>query len=274
MELLNTEIVVSYSGKISTGKFENSSPFFSIKESWKDIDRGFLENRQKELYNICYERFIECERREIADRIKEQRKDIRFYEHKGEQFPSVTSVINWDKDLFVSMEQLAQYGARGTILHKQAELFLKTGKVIEPKDIPEIYPDFVILKKGSLGLSLDMYNFPAFFEKHKFDVIELEKTVVNEEHKYAGRCDIKGIYNGKVTLFDIKTGTIEKIKAFEQLSAYAKSSGNEDVVQLMIIPLNNTTQQGFSKPEICDDFEKYWSLFLQDRKHFYERFGI
>ena len=117
MELKETEIVASYSGKIATGRFENAAPFFSIKETWTDVDEEFVQSRQKALHGMCYERFAECEKREIADRIKEQNRHFRFYQINNEQFPSVTSIIGWDADFFIPQEQLIQYGARGTIIH-------------------------------------------------------------------------------------------------------------------------------------------------------------
>jgi predicted CopG family antitoxin len=274
MELKETEIVASYSGKIATGRFENAAPFFSIKETWSDVDDEFVQSRQKSLHGMCYERFAECEKREIADRIKEQNRHFRFYQINNEQFPSVTSIIGWDADFFIPQEQLIQYGARGTIIHKQVEIFLKTGEWKSPEDIPEVYPELVILKKGELSLSLDGYDFCAFYEKHPFETMKTETQVFNLEYRYAGRMDIKGVFDGKISIMDVKTGTIDEEKCFKQLSAYAKAEGNEDVEQLVIIPLNSTTKQGFSKPKTECNIEKYWELFKRDRKLFKQRFGL
>lgn len=269
------EIVASYSGKISTGRFENEAPFFSIKETWTDINDEFLQQRQKYLHQYCHNRFVECEQRSAVEKINEQFKHIRFYEEANEQLPSVTSIINWDKDFFVPQEQLVQYAARGTIRHKQVEIFHTTGKWEEPENIPEIYPELVILKKGSLGLSLDGYDYQAFFKKFPFEVLSTETKAVNLEHKYAGRYDIKGIFDGKVSIMDVKTtATIDKESCFKQLSAYAKALGNDDVVQMVVIPLNNKTEQGFSKPVVEDNIEKYWALFKKDRELFKQRFGL
>jgi hypothetical protein len=156
------EIVASYSGKISTGRFENEAPFFSVKEVWSDVEDDFIQRRQKELHQYCYNRFSECEKRSAAEKVNEEYKHIRFYEWENEQFPSVTSIMNWDKDFYIPQEQLVQYQARGIIRHKQAELFHRDGKWYQPEEIDEIYPYLVILKKGSLGLTLDGYDYPAF----------------------------------------------------------------------------------------------------------------
>lgn len=270
----STEIVASYSGKISTGRWENESPFFSIKEVWTDVDKEFVSIRQKTLHGLCYERFAECEKRSIADRVKEQFKHLRFYQINNEQFPSVTSIIGWDKDFFIPQDQLIEYAARGTIIHKQVEIFLKTNEWPDPANIPEVYPEYVILKKGSLGLTLDGYDFQGFYEKYPFEVLKTETQVFNLEYRYAGRSDIKGVFDGKKSIFDIKTGTINEEECFKQISAYAKADGNEDVEQMVIVPLNSTTKQGYSKPKVETDIDKYFELFKRDRKLFKQRFSL
>jgi hypothetical protein len=99
--------------------------------------------------------------------------------------------------------------------------------------------------------------------------------VVNPEHRYAGRYDIKGVFDGKVSIMDIKTtASVDKESCFKQLSAYAKCPGNEDVEQMVVIPLNDKTQQGFSKPVVETNIEKYWALFKKDRDLFKRRFGL
>lgn len=275
-KLKEVEITASFSGKIATGKFENEAPFFALKETWQDVtDDEFVRARQDALQQMCYEKFAAVERRSLVEKIKEIRQDLRFYPIGNDQYPSVTSVIGWDEDWYMDPMELAQYGARGTIIHKLVEIFLQTKVWPKPSDIPEIFPEMVILKKGSLGLSIDDVDFPAFFKKHPFEVLKQETTVYNTEKRYAGRQDIKGKLEGKVTLFDVKTSsTIDKKKFFKQLTAYAKCEGNEDVEQLCIIHLNNKVQQGFSAPIIETDVNKYWHLFLKDRENFKERFGV
>ncbi len=279
--VVTTEICSSYSGKISTSKFENCSPFFGLKETWTGhLDDATISLRQKQLSVLCEEKFSEVEKRELIAKIQENRKDIRFYPIDNAMYPSVTSIINWDNDFeektqHITPDEMRQYAARGTIIHKQISIFLETGEWKEPKDIPELYLYRVILKKGSLGLSMDGYDFRGFYEKYPFKKISTETIVVNKEHNYAGTYDIKGIMGGVVTLFDVKTGSsINKTSAFKQLTAYAHTTGNEDVKQLVIVPLNNTTKQGFSAPAIETDIEKYWPAFKEDRKMFKERYGV
>jgi len=270
------EIAASYSGTISSGKYENEKPFFSLKETYDNVeDKDFAEKRLKELANICRGKFEEIEKRSQIEKLVKIREDLRFYDIGSLQYPSVTSIISWDKDFFIDPIDLKQYAARGTIIHKQVERFLLTQQWPNPKEIPEIYPEYVIVTKGALNLSLDDVDFRGFYEKYPFIASIHEQTVYNTEHLYAGRYDIKGKYNGKITIFDVKTtGSVNKTECMKQLSAYAHCEGNEDVEQLCLIHLNKKTKQGFSAPIIEENVEKYWHLFLDDRKKFKQRFGV
>lgn len=270
----SVEIVASFSGKISTGKFENESPFYSMKEVWSKITDEEMVERQKVLEDMCYKRFVEVELRSIAEKIRQQRSDMRFYDRNGKKYPSVTSIIGWDADFFISPQELVQYGARGTILHRQAEIFILTGQWLDPKDIPEVHAEYVIVTKGDLGLKLDDVDFRSFYKKHPMSPIETELRLFNDEHRYAGRCDLFCEVDGIPTMADIKTGaTIDKDKAFKQMAAYCKCMPIQPE-QMMIIHLNRNTVQGFSKPIVSDKIEEYFQLFLKDRALFQNRFGI
>lgn len=267
------EIVASYSGKINVGRFEQETPFFSVKEVWSGLSDVEIESRQKALNEMCYTRFCEADQKAMVDKIVQQRKDMRFYQSEGMQLPSVTSIITWDDDFFVTPNALSQYAARGTAIHKQIEIFITTKQWLEVKDIPEVYPEYIIVMKGDLGLKFDDVDFRAFYAKHPFEVIKTEQTVFNLKDKYAGRTDIVGIFNGKKSIIDFKTGTsINQEKAFKQLAAYSKCI--EGVEQMVVVHLNNKTKQGFSQPIVSNEIEKYFQLFLKDRKAFSERFGV
>ena len=273
--LESTEISASFSGKISTGKFENESPFFSFKETYSGaMTDQFMLERQKFLNAKCYAHFQEVEQRSVADKIIAQREDIRFYDRKGMKYPSVTSIISWNADFFMKQTDLEQYCSRGTIIHKQSEIFLETGEWVDAKDIPELYTDYIVVTKGSLGLKLDDVDFRGWYKKNPFEYTELESVVYNDELKYAGRCDIIANYDGKLSIMDIKTGSsVDRMKAFKQMSAYAKAL-DIGIEQMVVIHLNNKTKCGFSAPIVTDEIEKYWGLFQSDRESFTKVFGV
>jgi hypothetical protein len=193
------EIQASFSGKISKGNYENESPFFSLKEVMeidekenKIVDDEFIRNRQHELHELCRKQFKQHEAVSNAERIANEYKNLRFYDiAEGVKYPSVTSIIGWDSDFHMSEDELAQYAARGTIGHKRAEIYLQTGEWKEPKDIPEIYPEIVIVKRGNLNLSINDMNVVGFFKDYPIKVLSLETKIINNQQKYAGRQDVK-----------------------------------------------------------------------------------
>ena len=145
------------------------------------------------------------------------------------------------------------------------------------------------MQKGSLGLQVDDVNFPAFFKAYPIKVIELEKEVINHQHRFGGRLDIKciiekdnpgswakveGVKFDVPTILDVKTGSLDKTKGCKQQTAYAKCEGNEDVEQIGLIHLNKEVKQGYSKPYVISDLGKYWPLFISDRDNFKKRFGV
>ena len=168
------EISASFTGKINTGQFENESPFFSIKEIVEDIDSEdyevtdeHIKIRQKELKEICYNQFKQHAEIAYQEKVAKAYKNIRFYDGKdGLKYPSTTSVINLDSNFFVSPEDLYQYSCRGTVYHKLIEIYLKTGNVVNPKDVPEIAFETMTVLTGSLGLSLEDINYVGFFKKY------------------------------------------------------------------------------------------------------------
>lgn len=277
------KITVSFTGVISTGEFENERPLFALEEESELGKLEWVQERQSQLYQVCRELFNKVQQESIAKKLEKIRKDLRFYPYKNEQFPSVTSIIGWDEDYFISEEDLLQYAAQGEINHLKLKYFIEKKEWLEAKQIPEAHLHLVILKKGSLKLSDKCGDLPGFLEKYPIDFIDSEITVFNEIDRYAGRRDAYG--NIKVnkewekigakdlpTLFDLKRHKNE-VKNLKQLAAYAKASP-EKIGQLIVIPINDDTQQGFSKPIVTQDIDAYYKMFLQDREQFKKRFQI
>lgn len=291
------EISASFTGKISTGNFENESPFYSVKEviefedseeRFKDED-GMIKSRQKELHDICYGQFKRHADAAYAERIAKTYQDIRFYDGKdGLKYPSVTSIIGMDEQFFVSPDDLAQYAARGTILHKQIEIFLLTGEWKSPKDISEVSPCYLTVIKGSLGLDLEDVDFRGLYKEYPFKFTSLESVVLNDEYRYGGRVDIQcviessnpgkwakieGIKFDVPTILDIKTGTtLDKMKGLTQQAAYAKAV--EGIQQIGLLHLNKENKCGYSAPVITTNLERYWALFAKKRQDFKARYAI
>ena len=281
---MGIELEASFSGVVSTGSYENEKPFFRIKE---DVSIDLTDDQKKarilELHSLCKEAFTLVERESNAKRIQKAFANIRFREKDGLQLPSVTSIIGWDEEYYVPEHELTQYAAQGEINHLKLEYFIKDDKWLDAKQIPEAHKFILILQKGSLKLSPDFGDMPAFLKKYPIKFIKSEEEVYNKEHLYSGRYDAYGIpeindhwkdigAEAVPTIFDLKR-TKMVIKNMKQLSAYAKATEDE-VKQLVVIPINDKTKQGFSKPEVSQDIGSYFKMFLQDRADFKKQFGV
>lgn len=280
---MKVKISAGFTGVIATGSYENSRPSY-IAEIETDYDGpedggkdllAFIEKRQRALQSICQNNFKQDEQNAIVERIQKERQDIRIYDG----LPSVTSIIGWDQDFFVPPHELVQYAAQGNLTHAQVENYIKTGEWVSPEKIDGTWGDIVILKKGSLGLSINGTNFPAFLKKYPVEKMEVGRTVKSQKHKFAGTSDIRVcFYEGKKTLADVKR-TPDKVKNFKQIAAYIiaeEEMGEDPYEQMMVIPLSDKTEQGFSKPLIGDvlAIAQYKEMFLRDREQFAKRFGI
>lgn len=273
-KLKEVEIVASYSGKIATGRFENEAPFFSIKETWTgDVN---INEKIQVLSQKVYGYFVECEQRSLVDRIMAERKDIRFYDAgSGKKYPSITSVIGWDKDFFISAEDLVQYAARGTIVHKQVEIFIETGVWKPAKDIVELRREYIVVKKGKLQLELEGYHVDKLIKNLELETHDTETVSFNNEYGYAGRRDWKGLVQGTKTLIDFKTSAqLDKSSVLQQLAAHLFCPDNKDVEQVIAVPLN-TTALGYGKPLIMQrkEMNEWFKLFLKSREDFKYRFN-
>lgn len=279
---MKIKISASFSGVISRGSYENSRPGFAADLEFEAIEGvnalTLISERQKLLQEVCYQNFKNCEEQAVIERINKERKDIRFYPVNGVQFPSVTSIIGFGADMYCTPEDLCQYASQSSICHAQVAEFISTGEWKEPKDVPDTWSDIVIVTKGKLGLQIDGWSFPDFLKKYPVKEMKNSEASFNETHKYAGTPDFIGIpdFEGaeKVpTLFDVKR-TVDKVKNFKQLAAYAKMKGYEQIKQICIVPLNNKTKQGFSVPVVETRIEQYFGMFLKDREAFKARFGV
>lgn len=264
------EVTAGFSGVIPIGAYENMRPSY---EMTVEILNGATPAEVLEyIESILRDRFELQVNRAKVDLIEKQYSNMRFRERNGKKYPSVTSILNWDKEWAVTEDQLRQYASRGTIVHKILEIYLKEGKWVDPNEVKELKEDIAILMGGSMGFHWNDCSYKAFMEKHRELIVvdELEKEIYNDELLYSGRYDIKGMYDGKKSIMDFKTGTSWDMR---QLAAYAICE--PDIEQLVILPVGATTNKcGYMKPIICDTVQNEFKEFAKARAKFKERFGI
>lgn len=154
---------------------------------------------------------IPCELKEISHN------GSRFYETPGGIFPSVTTVVGWEKQKFFSdwrnknPEESKRVTSRGTKFHKLMENYLNNESI----DYDNVH---------SMQKSLFHLIKP---EVDKIDnIVALEKPLYGVKVGLAGRVDCIAEYDGKLSIIDFKASTKEKREKdidnyFAQTTAYA-----------------------------------------------------
>ena len=277
---MKVKISAGFSGVIATGSYQNARPSygaeveFEMADENKDKLRDTVNEVQKNLQKICYRNFKQDEQTQTVERIQRERRDFRIY---NDNYPSVTSILNWDADFWVTAIELQQYASQGSLIHAQVAEYIKTGEWKPVEDIEGTWSDLVIIKKGELQLPISGWSFPDFLKKYPIEKMECGQPVISKEHKFGGTSDIRVCYyEGKKTLADVKR-TSQKLKDFKQIAAYIiaeEENGESPYEQMMVIVLNDKTKQGFSKPIISTEISQYKKMFLVDRENFKKRYGI
>jgi hypothetical protein len=263
------------SGVISVAAYENLRPGFGMEV---ELDEG---EDPEEIYEIIRKILREQFQREgnvaKVELIEKQYEQLRFYPRNGKKYPSITSVLGWDDDWRISEDHLGQYASRGTIIHKIGYEYFKVvdnkrlAIWIDPMDCKELEEDVIKVIKGSLGLHWKDCSYKAFIKKFKDDieVYAMEEIVYNDEWEIAGTLDIRGLFKGKKSIMDWKTGSYK----MPQLAGYAVSS-KEKQEQLVVLPVGQTKNKcGYQNPIVSTDIEKEWKILIKAREKFRKRFG-
>lgn len=284
---MKIKVSAGFSGVIATGSYQNARPSYTAEIEYEMADPNFdsdkktflpqllaiINKNQKDLQEVCYRNFKQDEQTQTIERIQRERQDFRMYGN----YPSVTSIINWEADFWVSAIDLQQYASQGSLIHAQVAEYIKTGEWKPVEEIDGTWSDLVIIKKGKLQLPIEGWSFPDFLKKYPVEKMVCGKPVISNEYRFGGEPDIRSCYyEGKKTLADVKR-TVDKIKNFKQIAAYIiaeEENGESPYEQMMIIPLNDKTKQGFSKPVISNHIDQYKQMFLKDRENFKKRYGI
>lgn len=272
-----------FSGVLPTGSFQNMRPGFMAEETFdfngtkEEVD-ATIEFRMNELHLLAYQQFQLVAEKAQIEKIKADLKNFRFYDKNDTQYPSVTSFLNYDKEFFVTDEELKQYASQGNIIDWEVRNFVETGIWKESKDVPELAADRWIIKSGKLQLALGGWNFKGFLEKYPIKNLKsCKEPVFNEKYRYAGTPDLTGEYNGLKTLVSIKR-TKNELDNFVQDSCYAMCEGMEDIKQIMVVPLKSEQDggnaQGFGKPSVTTEIERYFEIAKYKRNEFKKIYNL
>jgi len=246
---------------VNVGNYENLGPMYNLKlvietEGTIDIGQEFIRMKamvDKHLANNVKEIKLV--------KLLEDMKHLRFYEKDGIKLPSVTTVISPEPYTGNPV-----FGTIGDILHRAFSKYIKTGDI--KVDITSLEKDQLIAN----NLNIDDYVMEWIKYDEQFIFGKSEQEVFSLTDRYAGTYDADGLYGGVKCVFDLKSGSMLRggqDKAFMQLAAYSKCL--PDIKRLVIIPCNPKSKQD---PLISDDIDKYYSMFMQKRKAFKDKFGV
>lgn len=278
-------ISASVQAVLPTSSYGNLRPGFSAQEEFEfeadneEIFNEVIRTRHQQLQGLCSEALSAEEEKARILKIKNDLKNFRFVKTDGgEEYPSVTSFLNYDKDFYVTDEELKQYAAQGTIIDWEVRNYVKTGKWVESKDEPSLAAERFIVKSGKLQLALGGWNFIGFLEKYPIKNLKsCDKVLFNHQYRYAGTPDLVGEYDGLPTLVSIKR-TKSETDNFVQDSCYAKCEGMEHIKQILICELkspdDNGNKCGYSKPSVTQDIDRYFELAKYKRSQFRKVYGV
>jgi hypothetical protein len=123
MNKIKINVSTGFSGVIATGSYQNARPSYNASMEYEIDDMlpeqvsEHIKKAQVQLQAVCYGNFKKDEEQQIIDRIARERADIRFYDG----YPSVTSIINWDADMYIPPHELQQYASQSNLVHAQVE---------------------------------------------------------------------------------------------------------------------------------------------------------
>jgi genome maintenance exonuclease 1 len=153
---------------------------------------------------------------------REEINGIRHYVTPNGSYPSVTTALGAMMDKTALTEWRKRVGdeeadrvsrlaaARGTNIHTMCENYIRGQDV----DV-------------SMPFNVTMFNqIKKVLDEHVDNIVGCELTLVSDELKIAGSCDLIALYDGKLSIIDYKTSSKNKLKSwiesyFLQTALYA-----------------------------------------------------
>ncbi|MFA4959869.1 MAG: hypothetical protein WC535_08295 [Candidatus Cloacimonas sp.] len=279
------EITVSKSGVIPKASYSNLRPGYSITiEVDENEDPNELILKCKEIVNKHFEL---DEYREAVNLIQKQFKEIRLYDgNEGLKYPSISSILNYDKEWTISKGELLQYGSLGTILHEvfwyALNSYTNTGKIVwkDPREFANLQKEIGIVLNGSLKLNWNDYSYQTFGNEYIPKIKKIygiEQIVLNPDIRVGGRYDLIAeieLDQTMLAVIDLKSGGYD----FRQLAFYGRTweqQNDKKIDAMVVFPIGKTTNKcGFSKPIIETDIDLFWDKMLEKREEFRNDFNI
>ena len=157
----------------------------------------------------------------------------------------------WDEAELIKQEA----GARGSRVHKACEV-LGLGGEVHHNDV------FSDGEGNNAELTADEYeailSFYSWCKEVKPNFIATEKTVFNDEHRYAGTLDAICEIDGKVWLIDYKTSANIYLSHEVQLSSYLHADGIKvDKMGILRLGVKKNKIKKYTFKEVSDKFNGF-----------------
>lgn len=142
---------------------------------------------------------------------------------------------------------------RGTTVHSVVEAY-KRGHAPSLESIPKKFHGYV-------------RAFYRFMEAMDIEMLDQEKTIFSQVHRYAGTLDIIAKIKSKTFVLDVKTGKDIYPEAFYQTSAYRQAVVEQDrwIDGIGVILLQ---ENGIYKFQTSFDYDENFEVFLACKKIF------
>jgi hypothetical protein len=203
-----------------------------------------------------------------------------WYYQGGKLYPSVTFIqsseigyglAQYFKEHGIYTDQITKRLADiGSLFHHMVECFLKSGSV-HYKDFQD-HEYFIEAWRR-------MPNFYNFYEKElkdKHEILEIEYTIINDVHGYAGTMDLKTMerindgtpeVTSVIHVWDWKSSKQVQDHHKSQVAAYAVAE-DADFAHVVCFPEHPRTKQGYSlttldREQINEQFGEF--LFIKQR---------
>lgn len=166
---------------------------------------------------MIYKKFIHLPTVLSESLIEAYKNGKRFYTTPDGDFPSVTTVVGWQKQAFFAKwreknpEESRRVLSRGTKFHSTVEIYLKNEDLHYDEMLSQNKALFALIKP----------------ELDKIDnIVAIESPLWSKTLGLAGRTDCIAEYDGKLSIIDFKASTKEKRlqdidNYFAQATAYA-----------------------------------------------------
>ena len=201
-------------------------------------------------------------------KLKSDKVHQRYFNAAGKRLPGVTTITGvldkpalkaWANRIGLEGIDMKSYvdkrAEMGTCAHDMIEAHLNGSEFDKTEWAP------VVIDQAENSF----LSFLNGVGKDKYEVIATEQQMISERMQIGGTCDIIWIFNGVLTLTDLKTGKGIYPEMFCQAVAYAeiaKENGHAiDRVSILNVPRaeDEEYRHEFIKPE---DYKTYLDIFL------------